>query len=328
MLLRSPLFVPALRTEWAATVATLEADAIVLDLEDSIAASYKEAGRAALETLWANALPRHNAIVRINGVRTSGRHTGPWRQDVAAAVRSLSPAALMIPKVESRAEIAAVATEVDRWLVAGQRAPELLVLIETTLGLARAEEILSRARDLRVIAVAYGTEDMVCELGVERAYTFNSPLHATALVRLAGIARRAGINLLDGVFPYIDGPKAADDLLRRECELARSLGGSGKLVVHPKQLPVVNSAFQIPPAALEDAVARVEEVAAKARTSGLSTVVWDGMLVDTPEFRRTSALLKRGEACGLDVTSLRTRFRQARAAFFGEVPAEEGQERF
>ena len=120
--IRAPLFVPANRPERFAKAAASGADAVILDLEDAVAADAKDAARAALATDFTD-LP---VIVRINAIGT------PWHADDLAAVARLRPAAVMLPKAEDADRVASVAAQTGLPVIA---------LVETARGLAHARAI-------------------------------------------------------------------------------------------------------------------------------------------------------------------------------------------
>jgi citrate lyase subunit beta/citryl-CoA lyase len=205
---RTLLFVPGDRPDRFATAAAAGADAIVLDLEDAVAPTGKDAARAhAVAWLAAG----HEAVVRVNGVGT------PWHEADVAAFRG---APVMLPK-------AARADDVER---AGS---VVVALAETANGLAAAREVCGAAA-----RVAFGSIDLAAELGVD-PLSRTALLHARSALVLAAAAAGAPPPL-DGVTTALDDPAA----LAGDTAHAVELGFTGKLLVHPRQVAPVHAALR------------------------------------------------------------------------------------
>ncbi len=248
----APLFVPASRSDRFAKAAASGADAVILDLEDAVAAADKDTARAALTADLG--LP---VVLRINGAGT------PWHQaDLAAAAR-LSLAAVMLPKAEDAATVAAVAASTGHKVIA---------LIETARGLANARSIAVAARQL-----AFGSVDFCADLRCAHESALLLPVRSELVLasRLAGVAPP-----LDGVTLRIDGPEAGTDAAH-----ARALGMAGKLCIHPRQVAAAQAAFAPSPAEID--------WASRVLASGDGAVAVDGEMVDEPVRARARAILNR-----------------------------------
>lgn len=253
--IRSPLFVPANRSERFAKAAASGADAIILDLEDAVAADAKDAARAALSRDF-TALP---VIVRINAAGT------PAHEADLAAVMALGPAAIMLPKAESAAGCQAVAR------ITG--ALPLIALIETARGLAHARDIAALPQVRRL---AFGSVDFCADLGCAPLRELLLPVRLELVLasRLAGIAAP-----IDGVTVELDDPAISHD----DAAHARALGMTGKLCIHPRQIAPVRRAFA--PSNAEIDWAR------RVLASGDGAVLVDGAMVDEPVRLRARGIL-------------------------------------
>jgi citrate lyase subunit beta/citryl-CoA lyase len=258
------LFCPADRPERYAK-ALDAADAVILDLEDGVGADGKDAARAALvAALTRGDLDTARVIVRVNATGTA-EHAADM-----AALRETGCRLIMLPKTESRAQLAGL----DRdWRVAA--------LCETALGVVNAAEIAAAPN---VVAVMWGAEDLIASM---RGRTSRFPdgryrdvaLHARSAVLLAASAH--GKPAIDAVYvniPDIDG-------LAAEAEDAAASGFTLKACIHPSQATVVRKAFQ----ADEAQVAWARRVIAAARGAGAIKV--DGQMVDAPLVRQAEAIL-------------------------------------
>lgn len=252
--LRAPLFVPANRPERFAKAAGSGACAVILDLEDAVAVVAKDAARAALACDFTH-LP---VLLRINPAGT------PWHEDDLLAAASLPFAAIMLPKAESAEAVAAVARRTGK---------PILPLIESARGLSAAREI---AACPEVQRLAFGSIDFCADIGCEHLRETLRPVRLELVIasRLAGIATP-----IDGVTADLSDPAITEDDSRH----ARSLGMSGKLCIHPKQVAPIRAGFA-PTAAERDWATRV-------LASGDGAVAVDGAMVDEPVRLRARAIL-------------------------------------
>ncbi|MEI5680796.1 CoA ester lyase [Mesorhizobium sp. CCNWLW179-1] len=243
--IRTALFVPADRPERFIKAAASGADAVILDLEDAVAISAKDAARMALITNFTH-LP---VIVRINAGSTA------WHTADLAAVAKLDVAAAMLPKAED----AAACVEVAK--VAGK---PVVALIESARGLAKARDIAAAPG---VVRLAFGSIDYCTDLGCAHLREVLLPArHELVLASsLAGIA-----GSLDGVTARLDDLSISHD----DAAHAHALGMTGKLCIHPSQIAEVRRAF----------VPSEQEIvwAQRVLSSGDGAVAVDGNMVDEP----------------------------------------------
>jgi citrate lyase subunit beta / citryl-CoA lyase len=247
-----------------AKAATLDADEVVVDLEDGVATEQKESARANL----AGAKARGTFAVRINGLSTAW-----WRDDLAAALEA-GVDVVVVPKVDSAGDVAAVAG----LLPAGVG---LEVQIETARGLVEVERIAAAGGPLE--ALVFGPGDFAASLGVP-VLTIGGGASEYALARIAVAARANGLQ-------PVDGPHAAihdEDALQRSAERALALGYDGKWVIHPDQIAAVNATFTPAPEAVE----RARSILAAA--DGASAL--DGEMVDAATKRLAESVVARAAA--------------------------------
>ena len=282
--IRSLLFSPASKPSMVEKALNSEADGVIIDLEDAVAASEKDTTRKSLPDLEGSSMV---TLVRVNGADTEWF----WR-DIVAAARTGADA-VVIPKAES----ADVIRKVDGALTAIEAehgratTTEIIPLIESARGVFDVHDILA-ASD-RVTTLLYGSAeqgDLVADLGCEWSPEGRELLTSRSWVLLA--ARAAAIEQpLDAVFMNIKDL----DGLRRECELARSLGYTGKAAIHPAQIPVINDAFTPSPDEVEHQ-RHVLQLFSEALERGDGALAVDGVMVDYASARRAEAILARAEA--------------------------------
>ena len=287
--LRSLLSVPVLEDRFVDKAATVPADAVVFDLEDSIAPSEKAAARARLGEV----LPAFDGGDRWVMVRPNGLDTGLLEADLDVAVSAGGTSgldAVFVPKVHGPEVVGTVDAyltflERTRGLPDGRIA--LVVWIESTSGVGRAEDIC--AASPRLVAAAFGAEDYVTDLGVQRRRDSGEVAYARA--RVANAARAAGLVAVDCPEPdYRDADGFVADSRR-----ARMVGYRGKFCIHPDQVTLANEVFGVDP----DELAWARRVAAAfedGEARGLGAVGLDGAMVDRPVYLRARALLTRAGA--------------------------------
>ncbi|MFV0333996.1 MAG: HpcH/HpaI aldolase/citrate lyase family protein [Tropicimonas sp.] len=278
---RSVLYIPGSRERALEKAKSLPADAIIFDLEDAVATEEKGNARALLaRTLAAGGYGRRAQIVRLNG------QDSEWGTDDLAAIMEIGPQAVLLPKVESPAQVEAVAAALDAHpACTGTR---IWAMMETPRGILNA---LAIATAPRMAGFIIGTNDLAKELNC-RFRPDRLPLQA-ALQTCLLAARAAGIPCIDGVYNAFRD----DDGLRAECEQGRDLGMDGKTLIHPAQLAIANEVFA--PSAEEVDLAR-RQIAAfeEAEAKGLGVAVVDGKIVENLHIVTAMATLARAQAVG------------------------------
>jgi len=271
-LLRSLLFCPAHEPRKVQRLAASGADAVVLDLEDSVPVSEKAAARAAA----AAALPTLRGVFRM--VRINGLATGVAELDLAA-VMGTALDAVILPKATSGEDIGRLHCLLDdAEPIAGvvQGSVGIVALVESALGIRNAFDIA--AAGPRLIAIALGSVDLGTDLGLPVIRGDLSAALAFGRSKLVYDVRAAGLPApLDGPFVQVRDSEG----LSRDCTIARGLGYGGRICIHPDQVPVVNAAFSPDPE--EVALAR-RVVAAfdEAERAGSASIAVDGVFVDYP----------------------------------------------
>jgi citrate lyase subunit beta/citryl-CoA lyase len=292
--MRSLLFVPADGGKKLDKAMASGADAIIVDLEDSVAAEGKLAARKSAADFLADAVKlakRPRLLVRVNGFAT-----GLTDADLDAVVPG-RPDAIMLPKAEGGAGVVhADAKLTAREAIAGLPDGHIkIVAIATETASALFLAGTYGGASPRLEGLTWGAEDLSADLGAEANRdadgNFLDPYRLARALCLAGAAA-ARVQAIDTI--------AADfrnlELLRRETEEARRDGFTGKMAIHPAQVPVINEVFT-PTAA---AVARARAVvAAFERNPGQGTVGIDGVMYDRPHLERARQLLARAKAAGV-----------------------------
>jgi len=281
---RSMLFVPVTVAKYVDRAAERGADALILDLEDSVPLAEKPRGRALLQEAAAK-VARNGAdvVVRINR---------PWRQalrDIEAAV-SPQVQALMLTKVESAEHVQMIAEvvgelEAERGMQAG--ATKFVALVETASGFLRMAEI-ARSHP-RLVALSVGAEDFALSVGMlpEAEGLFFPKQQMIIAARAAGIVP---LGFIGTVADFRDL-----DAFRATIRRSRRLGFAGASCIHPSQVAILNEEYRPSP----DEVAQAERAVAAydaAATAGIGAIELDGKMIDVPVIERAKHVLARHRA--------------------------------
>jgi len=254
---------------------------VVIDLEDAVPPDGKvEARRHAREVgeQLANEHPSLAVYVRVNAVPSAW-----FEEDVALALTS-SLAGVVVPKLESTAQLDAVA---DALASRGLGGLHVVAGIETAAGVARADEVMGDP-----IAVAYfGAEDFVADMGGVRTESNTEVLYARSQVALA--ARLAGVHALDQIVPSFSD----EERFVRDAREGAAIGYRGKLCIHPSQVPLANQVFS-PSADEVDHARRLLDAYERAHAAGEAAVAFEGQMVDEPMARRARDVIAATEAGG------------------------------
>ena len=292
--MRSLLFVPADAPAKLEKGLGCGADAIIVDLEDSVAPERKAAAREQAVAFLESAVrrpARPRLLVRINGLAT-----GLTDADLDAVVAA-RPDAIMLPKAEGGASIMhADAKLATREALAGLPDGHVkIVAIATETAQSLFVAGTYRAASPRLSALTWGAEDFSADLGAEANRDaegrFLDPYRLARTLCL-GAAAAAEVLALDTV--YVDFRNEAG--LRRECEEARRDGFQGKMAIHPAQVATINDVFTPKP----EAVARAQAViAAFAAAPGAGVVGIGGVMYDRPHLTKALRLIARAKAAGV-----------------------------
>jgi len=287
-LLRTLLFVSGARPEMLAKARGLRADAIVLDLEDSVPADEKLRAR---DLVRAAVVPVAKAAKQA-WVRVNSTYTLLAKDDCRAVVMP-ELTGILLPKADSP-EIVRYADALlrDAEALNGVEpgATRVIAHIESASALLRAEAI-SRASE-RIVALAFGGEDYTADMRIERTPGGGELAYARSLI--AVVSRAAGIMAIDTVYPYLHD---LEGLLHDAAEAKRA-GYQGKLLIHPEQVEPVARLFTPKDEELDNA-RRIVEAYDRASAEGRGAVQVDGVMVDAPVAKRARQMLELFETAKL-----------------------------
>ncbi|KAF0232071.1 MAG: citrate lyase subunit beta / citryl-CoA [Beijerinckiaceae bacterium] len=290
--MRSLLFIPGDDPKKIAKGLASGADALILDLEDSVASSRKpEARRIVCETLRARTPGAPRLIVRVNALKS-----GEIAADLDGVMPG-GPASIMLPKCEGGADVqhlgALIAVrEAENDLADGQT-HIIAIATETPVAIFRLGSIAGSSQ--RLDALTWGAEDLAGAIGAEAnrdetgAYTDPFRLARSLALFAASAADVAPIDTV-----YTDFRNEAG--LAAECRAARRDGFTGKMAIHPAQVAIINAVFTPDAAAIAHA-AKIVQFFRDNPDAGVVGI--DGQMVDKPHLVQAERLLARARAAGL-----------------------------
>ena len=262
---RSFIFTPGLNPEMFPKALASGADMVCIELEDGIAIKDKDEARKntinALKTLEVK--NDVELVVRVNCQRTK-----PGLLDLEAFISSkLKVKALMLPKVKTPDEI----TFIDDLLTDCNLDTDLHVIMETNEALENIYDIAHASK--RIVALYFGGVDMAAELRVPNSY--ENLIYARSKLVHAGAS--VGVDVID--VPYLDLEDM--DGMKKEAELVRNLGFTGKGSIHPKQINILNKVFT----PSDEEINKAKKIIDQFNASNTGLVVIDGKLIEKPVLR-------------------------------------------
>ncbi len=278
---RSRLYLPGNRPKLMLSAGLYGADGLILDLEDSVTPADKDAARLLVRNaLIALDWGASERMVRVN--------QGDLGLEDLRRIAAHNPHVVLLPKVEEPAQVRRAAELLRE--IAGERAPFLMPILESPVGIHRAFEIA--AADKLVVALTLGLEDLSAELGAPR--TEDGWESFTARQTTVYAARAAGVQPIASVFSDISDEAALARYVQRE----RGLGFDGVGCIHPRQIPVVHAEMTPTEAEAEKAV-RVVRAAREAERRGLGAVAVGSKMVDPPVVKQAFRTVELAVAGGV-----------------------------
>ncbi|EPX81585.1 HpcH/HpaI aldolase/citrate lyase family protein [Litoreibacter arenae] len=271
---RSVLYIPGSKTRALEKAQSLPVDAIIFDLEDAVAPDEKVAARQLLaKTLNTTDYGPRKRIVRVNGGDTE------WGADDLATFIDVAPDAILLPKVEDPATIAALSG-----LLKG--ATTIWAMMETPRGILNASAIAAAPK---MEGFVMGTNDLAKDLGSRGRGAMLTSLQLCLLA-----ARAEGLVCVDGVYNAFKD----EDGLRAECDEGRDMGFDGKTLIHPAQVAIANEVFG-PSEDELDLARRQIEAYEQAKADGQGVAVVDGKIVENLHVETATRLLAKADAIKL-----------------------------
>jgi citrate lyase subunit beta/citryl-CoA lyase len=265
----------------------LGADAVILDLEDSVSPEEKDAARILVGKAIENiSFGDSEVMVRINPVHSGGLLDLP-------VILAAGPDSIVVPKCESREDVLTVDKVINETRTSKPVA--ILPMIETAKGILNAYEVASASS--RVEAITFGGEDFTQDIGATRTKEGKEIFWGRSMLVIA--AKAAGVQALDTVFSDL-GDEAG---LRRDTREIKEMGFDGRAAVHPAQIEIIHDVFTPTEAELLYA-ANVISASEKARREGSGVAVVKGKMIDKPIIQRAEKIIRIAQRLNLPVPEL------------------------
>jgi citrate lyase subunit beta/citryl-CoA lyase len=286
--MRSFLFVPADSEKKLSRGLGTNADALILDLEDSVVADRKPQARTIAHGFLSEQIAKPKRPYLI--VRVNARDSGHMEADLDA-VMPARPDAIMLPKAEGGVDV----DYLDRQLALRERAHQtvaghtriFVVATETAKAIFQLGSYAGGSA--RLSGLTWGAEDLAADIGAESKHDasgrYIEPFRLARSLCLFG-AVAAGVQPIDSVYPPFQDVEG----LRRECEEARRDGFTGKMAIHPAQIDTINEVFTPSAAAVAEARAVIAAFAANPTAGAVSL---NGRMLDMPHLKLAQRLLAR-----------------------------------
>jgi len=284
---RSRLYLPGNDPKFAINAGLHDPDGVILDLEDSVAPTEKDAARILVRnTLRCVDFYGSETMVRINQL--------PLGLEDLEAVIPEGVHVILIPKCESAEQVVAVEERInDIRIRCGREAPVFLMpIIESAAGAFKALEIATASPSL--VGLTIGLEDYTADIGTQRTAEGRESFWARCQV--VNAARAAGIQPIDTVFSDVSDEEG----LRLSVLEAKSLGFEGKGLIHPRQIRPTHDTFA--PTQEEYARAkRIVDAFEDAKARGLGVVSLGSKMIDAPVVKRAQYTLRMAKAAGMEM---------------------------
>ena len=270
--MRSMLFAPGNKYELLQKFSKIQPDIAIIDLEDAVPDSEKQVARENLQKYAQKDKTAATTYVRVNALVS---------QHFEEDIRSIPPqiAGIVIPKVNDASDIERATQAIERNSVSAK----ILVGIETVKGLMSVQDIFGTAS---VFAAYFGAEDYIHDLGGLRTDGNDEVLFARTQIGIS--SRLFGVPVVDQIVADFSD----SERFMKEAQQAKSLGFTGKLCIHPSQVPLANQSFSSTPEEIQQAI-ELLKVYDEAVANGTASIVHNGQMVDEALAKQARRILSQ-----------------------------------
>lgn len=292
LLRRSRLYLAGNNPKLMLNAGIYGADALILDLEDSVAPDKKNEARILVRNaLRALDFNQSERMVRINQL--------PLGIEDLKSIIPQHPNLILIPKCESAQHISEVEKEISTISGTSKHGINLMPIIESALGIIKAFEIATASKN--VVALAIGLEDYTADLGVSRTTSGHESFYARSAI--VNAARAAGIQAIDSVFSDIDDMET----LAKNVQESKALGFCGMGCIHPRQIPVIHRNFA-PDKKEIDRAAKIVLAYEIAQKNGQGVVALGSKMIDPPVVKQAQLVIHRALISGIIQNNWRNQY--------------------
>ncbi|CRG87466.1 citrate lyase subunit beta-like protein [Talaromyces islandicus] len=307
---RALLYVPGSSQRFLDKSRSLAADCVAYDLEDSVTPHKKAEARQLVRRAIDESPPPH---IRERAVRINSVDSGLALADLTEVLKSPNLTTLCVPKVNSASDLTFIHDVVTHTLgdSASSRPPiSIIALIESAKSITNLNEICRASPLLQ--GLVFAAEDFAHDLSITRTPSLSEFLFARSAIVTAARAHDlpSTIDLVCTSYKSADPAQKGrpPPVLEEESRGGKRLGFNGKQCIHPTQVETVQRVFS-PEAEETEWAVRVVTADAKAAQAGRGAWSLDGKMIDVPVAEKAKAIVRRAEACGLDIASLREQWK-------------------
>jgi citrate lyase subunit beta/citryl-CoA lyase len=278
-LFRSLIFVPGNNARFLEKAKKIEADIVCFDLEDSVPDKEKKQARKLIKTALTSYSEYHSSIF----VRTNSPLSGKIPEDLKEIIQK-GIVGIVIPKVNNVKELKKIEKKLQSLEKMQKLKPiQIIPSIESTEGVVNTYQIASSTK--RVPAIIFGVFDLLNDLGIE--YTKNPEGAKYSRAKIPVDAKAAGVASIDAIWQDLKDTKG----LEKDCKSGKSLGYTGKSLIHPDQILTTHKIFH--PTKLEILWAeKVSKSYLKSVKTGKGATTIEGKMIDEVHFKQAEAILK------------------------------------
>ncbi|KAJ9263389.1 hypothetical protein DTO212C5_7574 [Paecilomyces variotii] len=308
---RALLYVPGSSQRFLDKSRSLKADCVAYDLEDSVTPHKKAEARSLVRRALDQPAP---ANIKERAVRINSVESGLALGDLTEVLQSPNLTTLVIPKVNSASDLTFVTDVITHTLSTlppEQQNPNrppisLLALVESAKSITNLTQICSASPLLQ--GLIFAAEDFALDLSITRTPSLTEFLFARSAIATAARAAElpSTIDLVCTAYKSSDGSPPA--VLEEECRGGKRLGFNGKQCIHPSQVETVQRIFSPETDEVEWAV-RVAIADEKAAAAGRGAWTLDGKMIDVPVAEKAKAIVRRADACGINIEEIREKWK-------------------
>lgn len=278
-LFRSLIFVPGNNSRFLEKAKNLQADIVCFDLEDSVPDNEKANARKLIKSALKSCKSYESSIFVRTNSPTSGKIPSDLKEVVQKGIDGI-----VIPKVNNITDMKKIVKILSGLEKTRKLKPiQIIPSIESAEGVVNTFSIASFGK--RVSAVVFGVFDLLNDLGIE--YTKDSEGAKYSRAKIPVDAHAAGVAVIDAIWQDLKDSKG----LEKDCKIGKSLGYSGKSIIHPDQIPVVHKLFH--PNKSEILWAKkVCKIYLESTKKGKGATIVDGKMIDEVHFKQAKALLE------------------------------------
>ncbi|XP_030763082.1 citramalyl-CoA lyase, mitochondrial-like isoform X1 [Sitophilus oryzae] len=287
---RALMYVPGDDPKKISKSLTLDVDCIALDCEDGVAVNKKREARETIRSFLDKGKPSKDRDYDF-GVRINAFDTEYWQEDLESCLTAINlPDTILIPKVETADTIKQFSEEVKQRIKSDKKI-NVIIYIESAraflniVDICKTAEGLSKTSNIQPVSLVFGSDDFCANIGATRTESSIEILYARQ--KLVLVAKAFNLQAIDMVYIKYKDLEG----LKKQCEEGMKMGYTGKQVIHPGQVPIVQEAF-LPSASQIEWASGLLQSFEKHQKDGKGAFTYKGSMIDMPTMRQAENVIK------------------------------------